>query len=360
MPINLWYHLSYFFHDFFLYLLLLAISLPILTIGSIKIHKSHTAEIKKKILIITLFSIFFIILIFSGFEAYFRYRFDESDSLGFLKVNGRWFQRHVVFNSYFVRDRDFDTNKKPGVTRIGVIGDSIAMGYGIKDVKDRFSNILEKKLRDAKQNVEVYNLGESGADTDAEIENYNKVKKLNLDIIIWEYFLNDAQPSGKSTGAEVLRKEGARGDIAKFISTYSYFFDYTYWRLSARYEKTLRELRSADMGSYKNREVFERHKELITSFIEQLKNENKKVIVIIFPFMYFFPNYPAKDIHVTMGKIFRENGIEPIDLLDDLKNKNTKDLIVSKFDYHPNIGVQKLAADRLYDKILPLLNQSQQ
>lgn len=303
---------------------------------------------------------FFIILIYSGFEAYYRYRFDESDSLGFLKVNGRWFQRHVVFNSYFVRDREFRLEKKEGATRIGVIGDSIAMGYGIKDVNNRFSNLLEKKLKDTGKNVEVYNLGESGADTDTEIINYNKTKKLNLDIVVWEYFLNDAQPNNnRSKGAGVLTKEGRRGALAKFISSYSYFFDYVYWRLSARYEKTFRELRNADMSAYKDKEIFERHKKFVESFIKELKDENKKVVVIIFPFMYFLPNYPAKDIHLTMGNIFRENGIVPIDLLDDLKDENSKDLIVGRFDYHPNISVQKLAAQRLYDRILPLLNQSE-
>lgn len=358
MLINHWYHLSYFIRDFGGYLIFILVSLFLLVFGSIKVYRLSISERKKKFILAIFFSLFSAILIYSSLEAYFRYRFDESDSLGFLKVNGRWLQRHVVYNSYFVRDRDFELKKKEGTTRIGVIGDSIAMGYGIRDVNNRFSNILEKKLRDAKKNVEVYNLGESGADTDTEIDNYNKAKKLNFDIIIWEYFLNDAQPNKKSTGTSILTKEGSRGEIAKFISKYSYFFDYIYWRLSAKYEKTFRELRNADMGAYKNEKVFERHKEFVLSFIKQLKDENKKVVVIIFPFMYFLPNYPAKDIHVKMGNIFRENGIEPIDLLDDLKNKNSKDLIVSRFDYHPNEGVHKLAAQRLYDKILPMLTQS--
>ena len=355
MLLNFWYRFLYFANDFSFYLILISISALIVTFKSFKVHKSNLPDKNKKIWFVILFSLLFIVLIYSSFEAYFRYKFDESDSLGFLKVNGRWFKRHVVFNSYFVRDREFIREKKEGLTKIGVIGDSIAMGYGIKNVDDRFSNILEKKLKNAGKNVEVYNLGESGANTDREIVNYDKAKKLNCDIIIWEYFFNDAQPSTNDQGTKILIKENVRGKIATLISNYSYFFDYAYWRLSARYEKTFRELRGADIASYKDEKNFQRHKDAVTSFIKQVKDDNKKAVIIIFPFMYFLPNYPAKDIHVTMGNIFRENGIEPIDLLDDLKNKYTKDLIISRFDYHPNVGVQELAAQRLYDKILPML-----
>lgn len=359
--LNSWRHFAYFLKDFALYLALISISFIALIFASSKIYRLKIAENKRKIILAVLFSIFSAILIYSCIEAYFRYRFDQSDSLGFLKVNFKWFQRHVVFNSYFVRDRDFDQKKKKGRIRIGVIGDSTAMGYGIKDVNNRFSNILEKKLKDKEFDVEVYNLGKSGYDTDQEVDEYNShFKSLDFDIIIWEYFLNDAESKDKSRGTQVLLKEQAQSKPIQFISNYSYFFDYIYWRLAARYEKTFRELRNADMAAYQDKENFSHHKQSVVNFIKQLKDENRKVAVIIFPFLVFFPNYPANDIHVTMNKIFRENGIEPIDLLDDLKDKKSKDLIVSSYDYHPNESVHKIAAQRLYDKILPLLNKNNQ
>lgn len=355
MLVNIWGHLRHFITDFLPYLTLITLSFLFLLFSAKKAMKSSPLEHQKNILLIVSFSLFAFILIFSGFEAYFRYRFDESDSLGFLKVNSRWFDRHVVFNNYFFRDRNFEATKKTGVTRIGILGDSIAMGYGIKNVDDRFSNILEKKLRDKKYNVEVYNLGKSGYDTQVEIEEYNKVKNLNFDIIVWEYFLNDAQPKDKSKGTQVLLKEQAQTNLARTISETSYFFDYIYWRIEAKYERTFVELRNADMAAYKDAKNFSRHKEEVQSFIDQLKSEKKKVVVIIFPFMFFLPNYPASDIHKTVRAVFREKEIDAIDLLDYLKEKNAKDLIVSRYDYHPNEYVHNLAAEKLYKKIAPLL-----
>lgn len=116
--LNSWYHLNYFLHDFAGYLIFILISLTAFIFASLKVFRSNLSENKKKIILASFFVIFSIILIYSGLEAYFRYRFDESDSLGFLKVNGKWFERHVVFNNYFVRDRNFESKKKDGKIRI--------------------------------------------------------------------------------------------------------------------------------------------------------------------------------------------------------------------------------------------------
>ena len=40
-----------------------------------------------------------------------------------------------------------------------------------------------------------------------------------------------------------------------------------------------------------------------------------------------------------------------VDLLNDLKDADWKDLVASKFDTHPNEKVHKLAAEKLYGKI---------
>ncbi len=352
---NLWARVSYFLQDFALYLTIIIFSLCAVIFLSYQIFKSHMSDGKKKALVALYFTFLSFVMVYSGFEAYFRYRFDESDSLGFLKVNARWYKRHIVFNNFFYRDRNFEEKKKDGVTRIGVFGDSIAMGYGIKDTNNRFSNLLEKKLKDAQHNVEVYNLGVSGYGTKQELDDYEKTKHLNFDIVIWEYFLNDAEPAEESAGTRVILKEKWQGKLVSFLSQYSYFLDYVYWRLAARYENTFRELRNVDMESYKDPENFKRHKKDVEDFIKELQADNKKFIIVIFPFLYSLPSYPALDIHKTITAIFKEHGVEYIDMLDDLKDKQASDVTVSRFDYHPNEYVQRLVADKLYDKIVPLL-----
>lgn len=355
MLFNLWARLSYFLKDFSFYSVLIIVSFGLLIFGSYKIYKSNHVQIKKRIFISIFFTLFLLVLVFSGFEAFFRYRYDESDGLGFLKVNQRWQQRHVVFNSDFFRDRNF-TAKKEGTTRICAIGDSVTQGGGIKNTDDRFTNLLEGKLREANYNAEVYNLGKSGYDTDGEKAIYESTKFLNCDIVVWAYFLNDVQPQGASTGSPIIQSESRTSKLVAALSNTSYFFDYLYWRLSARYEKTFGELRNADLGAYQNPQGFENHKKTIISWLGQMKADNKKVVVIIFPFVHLLPSYPAVEIHQKLGEIFRTNGTDGvIDLLDYLEGKDAKDLVAGKFDNHPNEYVHKLAAAKLFEKVAPLL-----
>lgn len=349
--------LSYFFIDFFPYIFLNILAFLFFIYALRKIVKSEEKEKKKRIILAIASALWLFVVVFSIFEAHFRYKLDESDSLGYLKINRKWFKRHVVYNNYQFRDRDFMYPKKNGVIRIGVIGDSITLGYGIKNVEDRYSNVLEKMLKDAKFNLEVYNLGKSGYDTHSEIDEYQRIKQLDFDIIVLGYFMNDAQPKEKSKGTAVLLKAGAQGFLGAFFSRYSYFLDYVYWRVESRYDKTFRELRNADIAAYKDRVNFERHEKEIEDFVKQIHDENRKIVVVIFPFFYSLPNYPAYDIDKTMRMVFKKNNVDGlVDILDDVKDKYTKDLIVSKFDYHPNEAVQKIIAKRLFDLIVPLLN----
>lgn len=356
MLFNLWARLSYFLKDFFLYEVLLTLSFFLFIFLTYKVYKSSSSSFCKKVYFFLISLFFVLILVYSGFEAYYRYRYDQSDGLGFLKVNERWHRRHVVYNSDFFRDRDF-AQKKPGTVRVGVLGDSIAFGGGINDVENRFSNLLEKKLKNSGYDVEVYNLGKPGYDTDGEIEFYQKVKYLGFDIVVWEYFLNDIQPKGKSTGTPIIIKESKQGKIVKFFSDRSFFFDYLYWRLSQRYNKTLGELRTADLARYSDTAQLASHYEQISSFLQSLKGENTRTVVVIFPLLFFLgPDYPAANIHQMMTEHFLDSGaVDVVDMLDYLKDKNGRDLWASEFDSHPNEYVHKITAEKLFEKIVPLL-----
>ena len=356
MLFNFLSRLVYFLKDFQLYLVIVIVSSFFSIVILYKIFKSEFSLQAKKIAYLIIFTLFAFVASYSIFEFYFRYIYDQSDGLGFLKVNSRWHQRHVVTNNYFFRDRDFNPVKAEGITRIGVLGDSITFGGGIENPQDRFPDLLEKRLQDAGFKAEVYNLGVPGSDTEGEISGYQSVKHLNLDIIIWQYFLNDIQPLEKSTGSAIIDKNSKISPIASFSSDKSFFFDFIYWRFSNKYQRTFEELKNADLAQYQNEQILTKHKEQIGAFIDQLQEENIKVLVIIFPFVHLIgPNYPAENIHDLMTNYFKEKGVETIDLLNDLKNKDPQVLIASRFDPHPNESVHALAAEKLFAKIAPFI-----
>lgn len=359
--IALWGHLSYFLVDFHEFIILIILAIIVCFGGTYFVFKSSLPENRKKIIISFLFFILSFVLIYSGFEAYFRYRFDQSDALGFLNTTDRWMSKHVVFNNYQFRDRNFTLEKTPGVVRIAAIGDSLAFGYGIKNVNDRYSNILEDMLNKAGYKVEVYNFGVSGLDTWNEIILYeNRIEKFNPDIVVWEYYLNDAEPKN-SPGTVALKKVGAEiNPVVKTLSEHSFFFDYIYWRFSATYTNTFNELKNTDLEQYYIPSVFKQHVQDVASFSAELTSENAKIVTVIFPFLRYMPNYPvlATQVHQKMDKIFTADGATVVDLLPYLKNKNATDLIVNRWDTHPNEFVHRLTAEKLYNAIVPLLTKT--
>ena len=149
--------------------------------------------------------------------------------------------------------------------------------------------------------------------------------------------------------------------LVKLISDHSVLFNYVYWRLSAKYNTTFSQISNADLRQYSNPKVFAFHKYEINTLMNELKDQNVKVIVTVFPFFGLFPNYPARNIHQTMDTIFKNDGADSVvDLLPNLKNKIAKELVVGRYDSHPNEFVHKLAADELYDAVVPLLEKTKE
>lgn len=348
--------LLYFLGDFYYYILinflLFSVFIFYLTISK------KVATRKRAIFASVLFSFFIFFAVFSFFEAYFRYVYDDSDGLGFLKVSKKWDQRHVVYNSDFSRDRHFTYEKKENEIRIAAIGDSLTFGAGIKNVNDRFTNLLEAKLNAAGKNVSVYNFGVPGVDTEEEIDMYrNKVKAFNPDIIVWQYYLNDIQTKDKGESARIFQKNSKKSIVITKLSDLSYFFDFLYWRLTSRYANTFGDLNSSYLAQYHDEAKFNRHKEELNGIIDEMHADNKKVIVIIFPLLNLIgDNYPARDIHKKLDETFGLKNVEVIDLLDSLGDKKGKELVASRFDAHPNEFVHSIAASKLYNSILTLIN----
>lgn len=348
--------IAFFAKDFSPYIMGISAVIVLFVFFTTFLLKSPFTAKVKRILIAVAFFVVSAVLVFSIFEGYFRYIYDESDGLGFLQVNKRWAQRHVVYNNFFKRDRDFIAEKPAGIIRVGMLGDSITFGQGIANPEDRFSNILQKNLQEGGINAEVYNLGVPGLDSHEEIQLYWDLSFFNFDVIVWQYYLNDIQPEDKGEPAKIISRDAYTGDLIRMLSEKSTFFDFLYWRFSSKYSTTFDQLDSHYLSMYGDEAILKSHQEELSEFIGKLKDENKEIIVIIFPFIELFgPNYPATEAHNKLQSYFKSQDVEVIDLLDDLKNLNWKDLVASKFDTHPNEKVHMLAAEKLYRKLYPLL-----
>lgn len=97
----------------------------------------------------------------------------------------------IRFNSSGFRDNEFSEGKKQGVFRIAILGDSFEESVQLA-LSDTWQKVLERQLKEAGKDIEVYNFGVSGYGTDQEwLTLKEKVWKFKPDLVILAFTGND-------------------------------------------------------------------------------------------------------------------------------------------------------------------------
>jgi hypothetical protein len=286
--------------------------------------------------------------IFFGLEGFFRFVYDSSDMFLVTRVGQEWMRRHVRLNSDGFRDKEFKV-KEAGVIRIGVIGDSFTQGHGIKKEEERFSNILEKKLGEAcQERVEVYNLGKGGWNTKEEVEYLlGEGRRFNFDGAILAYTLNDITADATEGWPEFKVYGGNK--ILQTLILKSYFVNFLYYRLAGMIENTSREYDNWQKNLFLEKEVWEIHKRHFEKLQDASRQGKFKLLVVIFPFMgQIGKDYGYMEVHKKLHDFFYKERIEFVDMIDDFLGTERKELIVNRYDAHPNEEANSLVAEKLF------------
>ncbi|MFT4690868.1 MAG: lysophospholipase L1-like esterase [Limisphaerales bacterium] len=121
-----------------------------------------------------------------------RYLFDQK--LGWRNIpnlKSSTYGKQLTINSRGLRDREYDYERTPGGSRILVLGDSYAWGYGVGD-DEVFSEVLEQNLGSGKDRCEVINTGVSGWGTDQELIFFrSEGVKYRPDVVVLAMFVQN-------------------------------------------------------------------------------------------------------------------------------------------------------------------------
>lgn len=306
----------------------------------------------------------FLIHLFYGLEVYFRYIYDQTDSYQALLTTHRWFKRHVYDQGEqtepFVlskpvqfRDlKDLRMLKELGTKRIAVIGDSITYGYGIKNIGDRYSNLLEVKLRGDGFPVEVFNLSLPGVDIPQEQEFFDLAgSQGDFDLIIWGFYLNDILTEKPELIARFKSQTLKRRQNPLFndLIDRSYAFDFFYIRSTLFWSNSFNEYLTSYFKLYEDDVSWLAAEQNIKNIITAAKQKNKPLAVIIFPMMNLIgPDYPGDVAHRRLTDLFAREKVPAVDLLPVYNRYLPKELMVNRYDAHPNELGHRLAAEKLH------------
>jgi hypothetical protein len=107
---------------------------------------------------------------------------------------------HLATNSLGLRDREYPPRPDAGVTRILLLGDSHTLGWGVP-LEQTISRQLERRLNAGPRAFEVINLGVGNYNAIMVAEQFRqKGLPLHPDIVIWIYFVNDAEATPAPSG----------------------------------------------------------------------------------------------------------------------------------------------------------------
>lgn len=245
-------------------------------------------------------------------------------------------------NAKGLRDRDFNYEKDPARPRILMLGDSLTVGWGV-DGAEVFSKRLEKLFADAGKSVEVINTGVGNYNTVQETEYFfTEGYKYNPDIVILNYFVNDAEPVPSSRPPNFFKRN---------CMSCVYFFG----RLDAftRNLSPSKEWTSYYLGLFGKGDTpgWLASRERMEALADFCKKRNIELIIVNLPELHDVADYKFTAITNLVKKVAEAKSVRFIDALPFVSGAQSSKLWVTVPDPHPNGYANELIAAGLFQAL---------
>ena len=265
----------------------------------------------------------------------------------------------IEINSKGLRDREHSYEKPPGIFRIVVIGDSLVFGSGGVDPSSRFTDILERTMK----NVEVINMGIPAYSTDQEyLYLKNEGMKYHPDLVILCGDRNDFKESFVTVNPSNGRPKGyfstAAGQLVFHPPSFSLFY-----RLSQRsyvlgvVDFLWTELLNSFKGYRKRyrfqvltpQERLDTFRQILISAENLCHDQGSDFLVVYFPFRGLKGDNPMRHV---MDELAATRGTRTLDLTNYMQRVNTQRVAYLQKDVHFNEYGHQIVADALQEYIL--------
>lgn len=345
--------------DWYFFIITIIVSLLTLLITTVIIFRHiwiRESKIRKCFLNLCITG-FTLIILFLVIEVFFRFFVIQTDKRCFTLAAKLWVSKYwVPINSLGYRDIEQTESRLKGKKIIFVVGDSNIAGVGIKNYKDRFSNILQEKLG---EDYVVINIAKPGWGTEDE---YNAILYYpnKPDIIILCHYGNDIISSAERMGFGVSEYMWSyippTPGMIKYLFNTSYSFNYCYYRLCSFYkDRHITSYSDYLRSCFSNETIWQVHKRSLLNIINYAKNQNIELIVLSLPFLKtrgaieFSKSFTSKIVG-----FMNLNKVTAIDLTDRLIGRDPRELTVNSFDDHPSVKLHKEIGNLLVEYVTGL------
>ena len=278
-------------------------------------------------------------------EVYYRFVYDTTESFGLTKTTQRWFGRHFRLNQSGYRDSvpAYSLQVVAGTRRVSFLGDSFTAGHGIRNVEDRFVNLV----RAMRPGCEVHVLARCGWDTGHELADLMAAVDggYPLDLLVLVYCLNDLSDIAPDW-QRVNRRIYASSEPGYFV-THSYFFNTLYFRWKSARDQDVSNYYHFVLDNYRG-PVWEQQKLRLKLLRDKIDSRGGRLLVVTFPFMHALgPDYEYRQVHERLDRCWKELNVPHLDLLDIYESHSPGELTVNRYDAHPNELAHRMAAESI-------------
>jgi hypothetical protein len=282
---------------------------------------------------------------------------DFSDTFSISNVSKRWLEVHIEAekNKNGFRDRnELTTYVAGGKKRIIFVGDSFTAGHGIRRMDDRFTDLIAARFeREQPGKFAVANMAQPGYDAFfvAELAKQELLAKhYDFSAFVYVYNLNDVDRFDPHTTASLVAIQDSEPKFFLFRDTY--LLNWLYFRLVA--------VRSAGAESYYENlrrsyesEPWKQVQGLLKDLHQRCVAQGVDFRMVIFPFVREVgQDYPFREAHQRIVEFCKAQKIPVLDLEPVFRAHAGEDLVVSRFDAHPNERAHAIAAEAIADQLL--------
>jgi hypothetical protein len=288
-----------------------------------------------------------VLLVWGCGEVYYRFFFEGTDSFGLTRPCRRWILKNYssTITNVGERDRmDYAKAIPPGKRRVTFLGDSFTLGHGIADVDRRFTNLVRRDH----PGWDVQTLAHAGWDTKLEIEGLDRfaAQGFALDTVVLVYVLNDIEelvPEWPAVRARLY----AGLDHEPFLVRHSDFVNVLYWRWRVSRDPDVRGYYGFVRDAYRG-EPFRIERERLREARDYCASRGVRLLVVTFPFLHALgPDYAYADAHRALAATWKDLGVPELDLLDVYAGSRPVDVVIGKYDAHPNERAHAMAAQAI-------------
>lgn len=316
-----------------------------------------------------------VVITATAFELYYRYVHDTTDMLNYGLASEKWRDRHIFHNSTGQRDVEHIGNPlhtDENIIRLFVIGDSFTYGLGVKDTDDRYGDLICTAVRKKVSNLHCYNISFPRWDLQSYADAFEKyaVEFQAPDVVLMQFFMNDIEIytrnrdryAGISQAEHEAHMEYVHGAPANPVLKYIYhksfafnFFFLRYRLATVPSELTYEEVLKSDFVDLRKYQLVEDELNRITVLGEMY---DAQLGVVIFPLVdgsrqEYLLDGAHQAIHVSLA----HRGIPFVDMKESFWRYAPRELMVNRFDGHPNEKAHRLTAQETLDMVAVMLEK---